>query len=58
MLVLERKKGESIVLDLGDGKKITVKVCEIQGYYKTRIGIEAPRDIEIMREELIKDTSR
>ena len=48
MLVLSRKTDESIVID----KRITVTVLEIQGS-RIRLGIEAPKEIPVVREELI-----
>lgn len=50
MLVLARKPGESIVLS--NGVKITV--LRINSHV-VRVGIEAPPNIAIVREELIKD---
>lgn len=47
MLILTRKKDESIIID----GNIEVKVIEI-GDGKIRIGIEAPKEIEILRKEL------
>jgi carbon storage regulator len=47
MLVLTRKQGESIIVD----DLITVTVLEIKGNV-VRLGIEAPRDVSIMRSEL------
>ena len=47
MLILTRKKDESIVI--GDNIEITIVSSE-DG--KVRIGIEAPRDIEIHRREV------
>ena len=47
MLVLSRKLGERIVI--GDGIVVTlVKV----GPNQARLGIEAPRDVKVYREEL------
>ena len=47
MLVLSRKLGERIVI--GDGIVVTlVKV----GPNQARLGIEAPRDVKVCREEL------
>jgi len=48
MLVLSRKFNESIVIDGG----IKITVVEIRGD-KIRLGIEAPREVGIMREELV-----
>ena len=47
MLVLTRKKNESIVIS--DNIKVTV--VEIRGD-KVRLGIEAPREIEVHRQEV------
>ncbi|NLU49724.1 MAG: carbon storage regulator CsrA [Syntrophomonadaceae bacterium] len=47
MLVLTRKKDEAIVI--GDNIKITV--VEIQGD-KVKLGIEAPRELSVYREEI------
>jgi carbon storage regulator len=47
MLVLTRKGGEGIAI----GDAITVKILDIKGN-QVRIGIEAPRDLRIYREEL------
>ena len=48
MLVLTRKENERIVID----GWITVTVVRVQGN-KIRLGIEAPQEVPIMREELI-----
>lgn len=47
MLILTRKKGESIIID----GNIEVKILEIEDG-KIRIGIEAPKEVEILRKEL------
>ena len=47
MLVLSRKKNESIVIN----NDITIVVVEIRGD-KVRLGIEAPRDVSIHRQEV------
>lgn len=47
MLVLSRKKNERIVISGG----IVITVAEIRGD-KVRIGIEAPADVVIDREEV------
>jgi len=48
MLVLSRKKNESIVID----ENIVVTIVEIRGD-KVRLGIEAPRDIPVHRREVL-----
>ena len=47
MLALTRKKGESIII----GDDIEIVVLEIVGD-KVRLGIEAPREITIHRQEI------
>jgi carbon storage regulator len=47
MLVLSRKKDEKIVI----GDNITLMVIEIRGD-KVRLGIDAPRDVSVHREEI------
>ncbi|GAB4366795.1 MAG: carbon storage regulator CsrA [Calditrichia bacterium] len=49
MLVLTRRLGESI--NIGDNIKITV--VDIDGK-QVKVGIEAPRDISIFREEVFE----
>lgn len=50
MLVLARRPGESFLI----GENIEITVIEVQGD-KVKIGITAPRDIRILRGELIKE---
>lgn len=53
MLVLSRKTGERILI----GDQITLTVVRI-GPNNVRIGIEAPREMNIVREEIVVDTRR
>ncbi len=48
MLVLTRKVGEEIFI----GDRICIKVMEITGS-KVRLGIDAPTDLRIYREEVL-----
>ena len=48
MLVLSRKKDETIVIN----GSIKVTIVEIRGD-KVRLGIEAPRDVVVHREEVL-----
>lgn len=50
MLVLSRKLGESIVLP---GLNVTMTVLSVQGS-AVRLGISAPPEIRIYREELLE----
>lgn len=47
MLVLQRKKGESLLL----GEDIQISVVDI-GADTVRLAIEAPKDVKILRKEL------
>ncbi|SFS85291.1 carbon storage regulator CsrA [Paenibacillus sp. 453mf] len=56
MLVLSRKKGESIVID----EQIEVTVLGVEGD-TIRIGIQAPAEVDIFRKEVhlaIQETNR
>ena len=50
MLVLSRCEGEKILV----GDDIVITVCRVNGG-QVRIGIEAPREILVIREELKND---
>jgi carbon storage regulator len=49
MLILTRYAGETIVI----GEDITITVLGLTGN-QIRIGIDAPRDVRVMREELLE----
>ena len=49
MLVLTRKKSEKIIID----DNIEITVVEIEGN-KVKVGIDAPKSIEIHREEVYR----
>lgn len=49
MLILTRKKGESIAI----GDNIQIQVLNVKGG-QVRIGIDAPRDVAVNREERIE----
>ena len=51
MLVLARRVGEEVLVD-GD---ITIKLLRIDGD-SVRIGIEAPKDVDIVRSELLGES--
>jgi carbon storage regulator CsrA len=52
MLVLARKLGESIVI----GDNITVKVVSVENGV-VKLGIDAPREVSIIRSELIQEVT-
>lgn len=57
MLHLTRKIGQSICLDLPDGRQIKVTCKRLHrtasGQLRAVLGIEAPTDIPIVREEIL-----
>lgn len=53
MLILTRKKDESIIID----GNIEVKIVECEDG-KVKIGIEAPKNIEILRKELYTEIEK
>jgi carbon storage regulator CsrA len=50
-LVLSRKAQEKITITMADGRTIVVTVCGINGE-RVRIGVEADKNIRIVRSEL------
>lgn len=50
MLVLSRKKDEQIILSV-NGQQVYVRVLQIDGN-KVRLGIDAPPEIAVHREEV------
>jgi len=53
MLVLSRREGESIVI----GNDIVITVVEVKGG-QVRVGIKAPRDVQVHREEIFEQVRR
>ena len=52
MLVLARKPNEAIILEAPNLKPITITVLE-----NGRIGIDAPAEVQIVRNELLQDST-
>lgn len=50
MLVIQRRPGEEFVI----GEDIKVVVLEVKSGMAVRIGIEAPREVPIMRSEVLR----
>ncbi len=57
MLVLARFQGESIIIDSSDGL-ITITPIEIRSDGVVRIGIDAPRNVCVDREEVYDAKAR
>lgn len=61
MLVLSRKLGEKFMIKLPGGAVVTVTVVDIEPGRrgkpprKIRLGIEAPREVPVFRQELLED---
>ncbi len=53
MLVVKRKRRESVLIRVGD-QEIRVKLLRIKGE-SAQIGFEAPREMQIIREENAQD---
>lgn len=53
MLVLSRHKGEAIII----GDDIVITLVEIRGD-KVRLGIEAPQDVSVHRQEVYEAIQR
>ena len=51
MLVLTRRPGESIILEIPGVEPVTITLLE-----NGKIGIEAPDEVQIIREELLEET--
>jgi len=53
MLILTRRPGETIIIELPTGEQIQVAVLGVKGN-QVRIGTDAPEDVTILREELLE----
>ncbi len=53
MLVLSRGVGERIRLKMVEGTVVWVEVLEVARWGRVRLGISAPKDVQILREEII-----
>lgn len=58
MLVLSRKKDETILLKTSNNEDIRITVVKIDNKNKVRLGIEAPREVSVIRSELISKESK
>ena len=57
MLVLSRKLGERIQIETPSGEVIWVSVVDIRRG-KVRLGVTAPKDVVVVREELLPENER
>jgi carbon storage regulator CsrA len=56
MLVLSRKKDEAIIMKIPGHEDIRLTVVRIDNMNKVRIGVEADKDVVILRSELAGQT--
>jgi carbon storage regulator len=54
MLVLSRKRNEKIIV----GDSIVITIIEIRQDGLVRVGIEAPREVKVLREEVAASDER
>jgi carbon storage regulator CsrA len=52
MLVLTRKPGESVILESPDIEPIKIMILD-----NGRLGFDAPDEVQIIREELLEDST-
>ena len=57
MLTLSRKKGESIICILEDGREIKVIISQVKGN-QVSLSFDADETIDIYRDELLLDESK
>jgi len=51
MLVLTRKKDETVVLRMMDGTCVNIKITDIRGN-RVRVGVDAPKSVSVDRGEV------
>lgn len=56
MLVLSRKKDETIIMRIPGHEDIRLTIVRIDNMNKVRIGVEADKDVVILRSELASDS--
>lgn len=54
MLVLSRKKDESILLQIDGQPDIKITVVRVDNLNKVRLGIEADKEVTVLRSELLE----
>ncbi|HMJ33354.1 MAG TPA: carbon storage regulator [Baekduia sp.] len=54
-LALTRRPGQSLVLTTREGQRIEIEVRSVDEHGDIRLGINAPRDVLVLRAELVRD---
>ena len=58
MLILTRKPREAVILELPDGRRVTVVLMDVHhNGTRVRLGFDAPADVKIHRDELLAQGS-
>jgi len=57
MLVLSRKKDEAIIMKIPGHEDIRLTVVRIDNMNKVRIGVEADKDVVVLRSELAESVA-
>jgi len=58
MLVLSRKKDETILIKVPGREDIVLTVVKIDGPNKVRLGVQAEKDVIVLRSELEKTKAK
>jgi carbon storage regulator len=53
MLVVTRRPGESLIIELPTGERIEVTVVRVKGN-QVRLATDAPKHLSVVREELLE----
>jgi carbon storage regulator CsrA len=52
VLILSRKCGQDIVITASNGEEIVVRLLDVQGHERARLGFTAPPGVKINRREV------
>ncbi|MCL6521060.1 MAG: carbon storage regulator [Firmicutes bacterium] len=55
MLIIRRRQGEAILIDIGQGRQIRIVVSEAGS--AVALGVEAPREVAVWREEVARQVA-
>ena len=58
MLILSRKTGQSLILTTDAGEVIEVMISDIRSGPTVRVGIEAPKSLQIWRKEIYEEVKK
>jgi carbon storage regulator len=58
VLILSRKTGQSLILTTDAGEVIEVMISDIRSGPTVRVGIEAPKSVQIWRKEVYEEVKK